>query len=102
GLEPRERLDRLPFPRAHVVAHGLVAGPGVDRDDLLAQPLARRERALVALQRERVLALARDLELARQHLRSLAHVEPADVVREALGERDTRREHARPEAAERG
>ena len=52
----------------------------------------------MALERELVLRLAGDAELAREHLGGLPHVEAAHEIREALGERDARREHPGPEA----
>ena len=71
-----------------------------ERHDLLAQPLAGCDRALMAHERELVLTLARDAELAAQDLGGLAHVEAAHVVGEAFGDPDAGREHVRPETRE--
>ena len=72
-----------------------------ERNDLLAQLLARGDGAAVALEREVVLPLSGDAELARQHLGRLPHVEPAGEIGQSFHQRDARPQHAGTEARER-
>src|SRR5213075_3447407 len=86
--------------RPDVVLQRGVCRRGKYGHDLLAEPLAAGDGALMALERVTILRLTPDAELARQHLRGLSHVEPADQIGEPFGERDARAQHAGPEAAE--